>query len=674
MTGSGRFGRHLVVLAGVLFLLTGITAPGLAQQPASSGGLAEGMQLFSQHDLDGSEAVLAALPADAPDRDRASALRVRALIAWRFRQDWEMAEGLLREALALDAERSASWAGLARLETARHRYDAARGAALEAITVAETREEGMVATARLAWAAVHLAEEAFDRAPRDPLDSQTIERLREAHDRLATAVRDNPGDLGMAGPFLRTSIFLGDGPSLLEAWRSYYLTIVGKSDAGVLEGPRETLDALLPGWTDGAPTDGAPTDVTPVHGARTPDDLGRIVSALARSGMYREAWLAAETPGWTRGLEPAEVEGVDEAGETDGGSDAYAPGLAETLAYARFVHEAAALTDEYYRRLALGEADTGRYRTDLLALAEPLWEVIRWDGTPHRLTQRTLIREIDRRFGAEMRGGSTAGYADLHLGHRAIDERIRVSQYGHEADLRFVALDWMVSNGFQSWAWDYRSQHGGWARRDGITQVRAAYAGGGQQVWRAMTDSVELRRFQEETERETERDWERAAGDPHAYLHGLRNRLRAQGVERLLERLRYEGLEGEALERRFLVAFDEAVFASSIEAHEGRHAIDARLGESLTTADREFRAKLSEVAFAPYPRLAFGGIISSTIGGETPHGQANARVMEGLVAWMEEHAGEIPDLDLSRPLLPQLDHLSDDQLKAAMASMDPLAP
>jgi hypothetical protein len=513
---------------------------------------------------------------------------------------------------------------------------------------------------------VRRAENAFDRAPRHRLEALTIERLRESHDRLATAVRDNPGDLGMATPFLRTSIFLGHGPSLLEAWRSYYLTIVGKADAGVLEGPRETLDALLPAWTDGAPVDRATVDAAP-----TAADLGLVVSALARSAMYREAWLAAETPGWTRGLVPAEVEPGDEA---EAGDDAVKPGLPETLAYARFVHEAAALTDEYYRRLALGEADTGRYRRELVALAEPLWEVLRWDGAPHRLSQGTLIREIDRRFNAEMRGGSTAGYADLHLGHRAIDERISVSQYGHEADLRFVALDRMVSNGFQSWAWDYRAQHGGWARGDGITQVRPAYAGGGQRVWRILTDSVALRRSQEETARETERDWERAAENPYAFLPGLRNRLRAQGVERLLEKLRAEGLEGEALERRFLVAAEEAVFASSIVAHEGRHAIDQTLGESFTNADREFRAKLSEVAFAPHPRLAWGGIISGTIGDETPHGQANARIMEGLVGWMEEHAGEIPDLDLSRPLLPQLDHLSDDQLKAAMASMDPLAP
>ena len=60
------------------------------------------------------------------------------------------------------------------------------------------------------------------------------------------------------------------------------------------------------------------------------------------------------------------------------------------------------------------------------------------------------------------------------------------------------------------------------------------------------------------------------------------------------------------------------------------HAIDRH----LRTADYpkpnlEFTAKLSEIAFAPEPRLAFGAILSSDIGNRTSHGTANARVDEG---------------------------------------------
>ena len=89
-------------------------------------------------------------------------------------------------------------------------------------------------------------------------------------------------------------------------------------------------------------------------------------------------------------------------------------------------------------------------------------------------------------------------------------------------------------------------------------------------------------------------------------------------------------------------------------------------------ADREYRAKLSEVAFAPSPRLALiGGILSPNIGDETSHGQANLRVVRDLVTWMGDHASEIDGLDRSQPLLPQLDLLTDEQIRDAFRSLDP---
>ncbi len=57
----------------------------------------------------------------------------------------------------------------------------------------------------------------------------------------------------------------------------------------------------------------------------------------------------------------------------------------------------------------------------------------------------------------------------------------------------------------------------------------------------------------------------------------------------------------------------------------------------------------------------------------TPHGRANLKVIRGLVAWMEAHGEEIPGLDPEEPLLPQLDLLTDEQIRAAIRSMDPMA-
>jgi len=46
--------------------------------------------------------------------------------------------------------------------------------------------------------------------------------------------------------------------------------------------------------------------------------------------------------------------------------------------------------------------------------------------------------------------------------------------------------------------------------------------------------------------------------------------------------------------------------------------------------------------------------------------------MQGLVAWLKTCADEIEGFDPFRPLLPQLDLLTDDRFRAATQSMDTL--
>jgi len=124
----------------------------------------------------------------------------------------------------------------------------------------------------------------------------------------------------------------------------------------------------------------------------------------------------------------------------------------------------------------------------------------------------------------------------------------------------------------------------------------------------------------------------------------------------------------------FLARVGSDTFESSIWAHEGRHAIDKKHGLAVGPTNLEYRAKLSEVAFAPAPRAALtSSILGSMIGSNTPHGIADKRALEGVTGWMRTHAAEIPGLDRDKPLLPQLDKLTDAQLREAFRSIDPLA-
>jgi len=113
---------------------------------------------------------------------------------------------------------------------------------------------------------------------------------------------------------------------------------------------------------------------------------------------------------------------------------------------------------------------------------------------------------------------------------------------------------------------------------------------------------------------------------------------------------------------------------SSIVAHEGRHAIDATLKLQLTSADREFRAKLSEVAFAPVPRLALGSILNGTTGDDTPHGTANGRLLDAIERWVDAHRDRVAGgADRSTAAVLLIPRLSDAQLREIVRLADPLA-
>ena len=135
------------------------------------------------------------------------------------------------------------------------------------------------------------------------------------------------------------------------------------------------------------------------------------------------------------------------------------------------------------------------------------------------------------------------------------------------------------------------------------------------------------------------------------------------------------GLTGADLRAAFIAELEKAHREGVIRAHEGRHALDrSEKPTGYSIEELEFRAKLSEVAFSRDPLLVFGAIFDSSIGqAGDPHGMANERIMKGLVAWMGRRAAEIGELDSARPVLPQFDKLTAEQMRAAFRSMDPWA-
>jgi hypothetical protein len=567
-------------------------------------------------------------------RDAARVERMLAVLDWKYDQRFDEARDRLLRAAENGAEPAEAWIALARMEQHRADYAAARDAAARGIEAARKDKEKRDAGLALDRASV--AEGAELRRNGEAGDTQA---LRQAFGDLHEQVSREPGFLEPSRLLLSASLLLDQGDAALLAWRSYFHVAPGGPGPNAIAEAGTDLERILPGW----------------RGAEaTPAERIDLVRALAGSRFFAEAALVAFDPR------------ADDSVRDD-------PRVREVVVYDRSLREVKKIAEEHYRKTILGKGDPEEFEKQVRAQASPILSAIGVDlSTPP--PDEELDRLLDEHFGAYVNLGRTAGYADLHLGHRVIDETRTVEQYGRKADLRFVSLDGMVSNGFQSWAWESGAQHGGWAGPDTIWQVRPAYAGAALEVWRRMRSEEERAKFDEEVARETTLDDDRARKDPCSYLPGLAMRLQRQGNLGLLERLQGRGLTDESLRLTFLNEYERATVESSIFAHEGRHAIDQRMKTGKRPAWKsEFYAKLSEAVFTTDPRLALGGIFYANIGDPTQHGQANRHIMKGVVRWMKKHRGEIRGLDPERPLLPQFDLLTDGQIREAFRSMDPLA-
>ena len=571
-------------------------------------------------------------------KDRAKAGRQLARIAAFIHQDLDQARDLIKSAQAMGVEETLAHLKLAQIEREGGHYGAAMAAADRAAACAESPLEQYDAYVEFSRAAL---EEALGQIFEGRYREVDRQRLATAFVRIDSVLKEQRGLMIPSVVSLELALILGRGSKALEAWRSYFHVRPGTNTTSVLKEPSEVLGRILPGWQGQAVDESVQQEV---------------VLALARSRMYQAAALLA-----TMAFD-------DKAGAR--------PQVSEIIAYHNYLKNIDGITRAFYRGSALGRGGEGAYKKDLERQAKILWPQLHWIEDQPRFSAEGFKKEIGARFGAEFTFKRISGYFGLHMGHRVADEEYHIEQYGESAALRFVSLDPMVSNGYTSWFWDGRAQVGGWAANPRIIQVRSAYADQGIDAWKSMSDP----KTRQETEREIAeyepKDIALARQNPYAYLPGLAKRIEHNSYRQLLSELQAKGLEDSELRLAFIAEIERIDLESSIIAHEGRHAIDSRSSFNFMRrgSEKEFRAKLSEVAFSSAPFMAIGGgILSQNIGDGSSHGEANQRIMKGLVEWMREHSDSIEGLDPDLPLLPQLDRLTDEQLREAFRSMDPMA-
>ena len=420
-------------------------------------------------------------------------------------------------------------------------------------------------------------------------------------------------------------------------------------------------------------------------------------SAEALAGWRDYFWLAGTSAPQAFGQGDAEVRALFQRGVTPNAAPADAIAMAALLVRAGFADELRLFAADH--RLADQPQLSAQWKpiASYLALRTTLnREVLAHDrayarkgpadeeGYEKRL--HAILREAAAEFGSKADDpmpalnrayglwgviGETNGVMSLHLGHSVVDERQPVSQYGRKGEVRFIALDNMISNAFSAWLFDGSSGPGGWAvSGDTIVQVRPVYVGRIDDLVAIVRMGPARDRHLADVRESSARDEEIAKKTPIAFLPGLRMRLRLQGIDRLAATLP----QGDGFDTAFRRAYWEAIVASAITFHEGRHVLDQaqfRGSAELSNSELEYRAKLSEVALSDTPRIALASVFSPLFGGTTGHGIANKRLIEDYVAWMSKHPDEIAGYDAARAPLVQLDKLTDEQLRKIARDLDP---
>ncbi len=566
------------------------------------------------------------------DRDLAE-IRL-ATLEWRVLDDHEGARSRLERVAEKGELKVEALMMLAKMQISLADYGDARETAQHISEEAATPAQSRIGPVLLAQAVIE--ERVTSRMSKANLVVSANEapeqeaELKKAQSSLQEFITAEPGNLEPAQLWLQASLLLNDGKSALEAWRAYYWLLPGEKPEGDLEEPYETLQEILPHW----------------KGETAPaSERERLVEALAASRFYLEAALV--------GLDPSSAQPVSS-------------NTAEIVAYARFLEEMKKDLDLYYAK-GLAEGYSVAAQTEFREAVENLCSQVNCPEGRGPQAKENYIRD---RFGALWEFGRTH-YLDVYMGHIILDQERTIEQYGKSANIRLLRVDHLVSHGIRSWVFDELFFVGGYALYDRYVEFRPFRVKLLMGLAQRVTDPDLKEDIANAVENERKQDEKAAAENPYAYLPGLNSRLVQRSLEAIWKDVvQPDKPEGEQ-KMHFLVELDAVWQEGPMEAHEGRHIIDAQRGNNSQVA-AEFGAKLAETAFCRYPGIPLGANILYPYG-IAGHSEANSQVVEGYVSWMEANASQISGLDPDQPLLPQLDLLSDDQLREVARGLDPLA-
>jgi hypothetical protein len=562
-------------------------------------------KLYSGLDLKGTERVLQrilAAPEGQPE-SKAEVLLMQARIVWKFHRKPEQAKELLRQAEDLKVKEYEVLTLLSRVERESGEFQKALDTASRAVELAASERQWV--EARSLWAEAILEQSLARIEKKQPYDGHLVERGVAT---LKEVLRKTPGYPGPCRILLGLALLARDGEAAFIAWKSYFHVVEDDPPIGILAGPYGLLSGVLPRW----------------RGENPSRQEGLVlIRGLGDSRFYGYSKLIKQL-----------------FFKNDPFNDE--PEVRDILLYADTIDSLKKSTDEYYRMISLGKKDEAAFQSSLSKESERLWLGLSSAGERSDFTPMNFSIVIKDRFGTHMSVGGTGNYTGkvLIMGHLIDRQTRKIEQYGLESEFSYLLYDMMVSNGYSSWFWDGRSHIGGWGTVSEMAEVREGIIPKCYRVWWMVNDDAERQKTEQYIADRLQEEELAISKNISAPLNALSHRMLLKATEAMVDGLKDSGLEGHDLAMAFVRRYGQFNVEKNIFAHEGRHCLDQKFFADdfnhWSSSEREFRAKLSEVAFSSHPYLALGELLQQSVNG-TGHGTANLKIREVLFGWMKVH-------------------------------------
>ncbi|WP_340114389.1 hypothetical protein [Maribellus mangrovi] len=459
-----------------------------------------------------------------------------------------------------------------------------------------------------------------------------INDVKDALDKIETYYLNQPEDLQIVKLYLGLALILNDKEKIKDSWKVYFRIPQDKNVTGILAEAEINID----------------------KGLQSKDSINYLAEGLAYSRFYDYAVMIIN-------------ENSIELNQN--------PDLKDIYNYYIYLKDIEKLIFGYYRDKLFNHASDEKYLNDYYSLCIALWNNLDWGSNKPMFYEKAFEEELFKRFGAIINNGKGGNQIGFFVGHSVVNEKRSIEQYGRKTDLTYLSLDYIIGNIFPHWYFGFFGI-GGWATTDNeVLQIREIYANMPVDAWYKITDKQKRANWERSINEKLIVEDSIATKNPYSILEGVSEKIKFNQYNLLLDSLKKIYKNEQELKIAFISTLERISVYSSIFCHESRHLLDSykdypNNSIEFSSEEKEFRAKLSELSFSYYPKLTFAEAILRYEG--TAHENANTRIIKGIVDWMDINKFVISGLDKSKPLLPQLDLLTNKQIVQAIQNIDPL--